>query len=127
MNTVFCVKLYTMSTNNGCNGDYRTSFSPFFWRNINKKNLSWEVIYIHLVLSGSVEKVRSGLKLYNNQLPKKKISLNKKSRFPLTFASFKFPNLKCSAPTLFKISGGTSAFTFSLRSRDAVPYACKAA
>ena len=127
MNTVFCVKLYTMSTNNACNGDYRTSFSPFFWRNINKKNLSWEVIYIHLVLSGSVEKVRSGLKLYNNQLPKKKISFNKKSRFPLTFASFKFPSLKCSAPTLFKISGGTSAFTFSLRSRDAVPYACKAA
>lgn len=81
MNTVFCVKLYTMSTNNGCNGDYKTSFSPFFGRNINKKNLSWEVIYIYLVLSGSVEKVRSGLKLYNNQLPKKKLVLIKKADF----------------------------------------------
>ena len=54
---------------------------PFFLRNINKKNLSWEVIYIHLVLSGSVGKVRSGLKLYNNQLPKKKLALIKKADF----------------------------------------------
>ena len=45
----------------------------------------------------------------------------------LTFASFKFPSLKCSAPTLLRISGGTSAFTFSFRRREAVPYACKAA
>lgn len=49
----------------------QASLPFFFLRNINKKNLSWEVIYIHLVLSGSVEKVRGGLKLYNNQLPQK--------------------------------------------------------
>lgn len=38
-----------------------------------------------------------------------------------TFASPRFPSLKCRAPTLFRISGGTSAWTFSCRMRVAVP------
>ena len=44
-----------------------------------------------------------------------------------TLASFKFPSLKCKAPTLFKISGGTSASTFSFKILDAAPYADSAA
>lgn len=59
----------------------QASLPFFFLRNINKKNLSWEVIYIHLVLSGSVEKVRGGLKLYNNQLPQKILAWIKKADF----------------------------------------------
>ena len=41
----------------------------------------------------------------------------------LTLASTRFPNRKCRAATLFRISGGTSCLTVSLRIRVAVPYA----
>lgn len=43
-----------------------------------------------------------------------------------TLASPRLPSLKWSAPRLLRISGGTSACTFSCRMRVAVPYADRA-
>ncbi len=50
----------------------------------------------------------------------------KKNKNIFTLASPRFPNLKCKAPKLLRISGGTSAWTFSWRIRVAVPYAERA-
>ena len=45
----------------------------------------------------------------------------------ITLAFSRFPNLKLRAATLLRISGGTSASTFSFRILAAVPYAFNAA